>query len=571
MRIYIDTSVMTMLCNLKPRSGFIRLLFGFYVLSGAMYPDLSAQVELTLHQITDASGIPNTASPGAVKTNFTEGETVRVTLKAMNLSNNVDVRVLLNIRTADDLTIVYDSDPINENSFADSPLETGETDYYSFDWVAPVFSSNGFYDIAASIRNQDNFLTVYDTTIPGPGTGFGPSIWLHDVFAVTADGSDAICAQQSRTFCNQFLDPGISNLTWHCVEWADFWNGVLCKNVSLSTDQIILHLENGSGAGAHIETAAFLHYGRYTAEIKADTPTIAPQGFVQGFFYFWQNPDSLNGYQEIDVEILSAKPGYVYYTVHSNSDNSVSYRVEVANPTGFNEYGFDWQSDQVAFLLDGETACGFRVIPGGAAGPDRLLDPFQTVCEPAIITNQMINIPDQPGNLHINMWSGSAFAGDAPQGFGTRGMHIKNVQFQPAASPLSFSNWFLLHFPSETSIPETECYLLDPDADNLSNSFEYLLGTDPNLPDAENALNLISADSEFLYYTYRVMETAVNVNPTIQWSETLSSAAWQSNGDFSAHIFRCHGGSRLLQIRYPLGEGIDTQFMRLQVTPVVSP
>jgi len=142
-------------------------------------------VTLELYQITDTDGIANTVNPGNELANFIPGSTVRITMRAINEGyQDIPVQCVLNIRGPDDATWVYDSNPGNNNS-ADSPLVPGEGyDYYSFDWQIPSNPDAGFYDIGASLRDQNDFNIIYETTCDGPDTDFNCSWILEDKFEI---------------------------------------------------------------------------------------------------------------------------------------------------------------------------------------------------------------------------------------------------------------------------------------------------------------------------------------------------------------------------------------------------
>jgi hypothetical protein len=153
-------------------------------------PLSTAPIELTLFRISDTSGTRDTGSPGIWKDTFFPGETVRITLKAVNGYSPRAVQTTLLIYGPDNTTLVYDShDPTKtgtgqkEDNSADSPLNQYETDYYSFDWTLPAGAAAGAYDLVGSIRLGTVWGTILDTTAPGAGTtSLGLDARLRDVF-----------------------------------------------------------------------------------------------------------------------------------------------------------------------------------------------------------------------------------------------------------------------------------------------------------------------------------------------------------------------------------------------------
>jgi hypothetical protein len=136
-------------------------------------------IELELHAVTDTSGTPNSDAPGTTLAFFQPGEVARVTLRATNSGSPADVEASLMIaRPASHGSPAYDGDALGQNNAFDSPLDSAETDYYSFDWQIPPDAERGRYDILAAIGDPGPS-TVYDDTEPGPSTtGLDSAAWL---------------------------------------------------------------------------------------------------------------------------------------------------------------------------------------------------------------------------------------------------------------------------------------------------------------------------------------------------------------------------------------------------------
>jgi len=133
-------------------------------------PPDEANVELSPFEFSDTSGEARSTEPGVDKDEFLPGETVRITLSANNAGASVPVLVTLDVGAYPD-NVVFGS-----SSTVGSPLETGETDYYSFDWTIPEDVTPGAYGIRAAIQSSDQNL-LYDTTSPGRDSGWAGS-WL---------------------------------------------------------------------------------------------------------------------------------------------------------------------------------------------------------------------------------------------------------------------------------------------------------------------------------------------------------------------------------------------------------
>ena len=179
-------------------------------------------------------------------------------------------------------------------------------------------------------------------------------------------------------------------ITWNKIDSG--WEGGLdSTNVSVDSGNLVLRVDSGTGIGAQVNSPEVFHYGYYSAEIKAAAPTTGPEGICQGFFYYFDDNS------EIDVEILSAEPGYVNFVVHGVDRDH--FKIEVPNQdTEYHEYGFDWQAGRVDFYLDG-----------------------------GIVATTTQDIPSQVGTLIINAWSDEDdWAGRAPQD-ADRVMHVRDV------------------------------------------------------------------------------------------------------------------------------------------------
>ena len=188
-----------------------------------------------------------------------------------------------------------------------------------------------------------------------------------------------------------------SGITWNKIDWK--WNAGLSNgNVIQQDGDLILRANKNTGIGAQLEsTSSDYGYGEYNAKIGSAS-TLAPEGVCQAFFYYFSDSE------EIDIEILSGKPGYVYYTVQTGD----TFRVKVPNQqTKPHDYGFVWQKDKVTFYLDGKIAVGDLVSPGGMSGTDK-------VWQSDVNSETNKNIPSHPGKIVMNNWSGNSWAGNPP-------------------------------------------------------------------------------------------------------------------------------------------------------------
>ena len=151
-------------------------------------------VELTLHRVSDITGIQHTADPGQPQTVFAPGETARVTLTAANVGGAFPALCTLVIapQTAHAAPIYDSHDPATTNSTEIEDVSGGltedDTQYYSFDLVIPE-TADGPYDLLGSIRHADSWPTLYETTLAGPDTTDVETAWIA-ALEVTPEGSN---------------------------------------------------------------------------------------------------------------------------------------------------------------------------------------------------------------------------------------------------------------------------------------------------------------------------------------------------------------------------------------------
>ena len=138
-------------------------------------------IEMALYLVSDTSGTAHTSNPGTEKDAFGVGETVRITLQARNMGTvAADANWVLNVAPADDHGDVrYNSDPAPNNTNDKTVPEDGAWHYYSFDWTIAVDDPTGSYELGGSIRDANDWGTVWDTTGPGVAEAdWSDAAWL---------------------------------------------------------------------------------------------------------------------------------------------------------------------------------------------------------------------------------------------------------------------------------------------------------------------------------------------------------------------------------------------------------
>ena len=103
-------------------------------------------------------------------------------------------------------------------------------------------------------------------------------------------------------------------------------------------------------AGGEVQSRKVYGHGYYEVRMRA-----APaSGTVSGFFTY-TGPPFGQPWDEIDVEILGAKPRQTLLTWFRNGDKvSHKHRLGFDATEGFHTYGFDWQPETIRWYIDGE-------------------------------------------------------------------------------------------------------------------------------------------------------------------------------------------------------------------------
>jgi len=265
------------------------------------------------------------------------------------------------------------------------------------DWqgITATVPSKAIYDFAWELYDPTRYIT---------------NRW-YDVDADISNLGMELPEQDKPHTVNGTLDfPCAGALIWNKIDWG-WQNGLAARNITQG-GSLVLSVEPTTGIGSQVENAGH-GFGFYSAMIKSAPATLAPEGVCHGFFYYGRSD-----LEEIDVEILTAKPGYVYFIVQGGE----KFRVAVPDQaTQFHEYGFEWTSTSVKFYLDGQPAVGDRVNPGGTMAPDIVQ---QTNVQAIAYTN----VPQVSGTLIINNWCGNDWAGYPPSS-------LKQVSVQDVVWP----------------------------------------------------------------------------------------------------------------------------------------
>lgn len=215
------------------------------------------------------------------------------------------------------------------------------------------------------------------------------------------------------------------NGRWEKIKW-EWQDGLIPENVFTIDNpfgQLCLRVKKDGRGGQVNSISSDYHYGLYKARIKASrsTKNIAKnKGVCSAFFVYWQKSD--DAFEEIDVEILSKEPKYVYFTIHRGKDLfnpprevnwSISKKIRVKGKRtdkDFHEYGFKWLKDRVEFFIDDFSQPVWV---------------YQESDDPS-----SRHIPGNQATLILNNWTGSIYwTGSNPKKI--RKMYVDWVEYIP--------------------------------------------------------------------------------------------------------------------------------------------
>jgi beta-glucanase (GH16 family) len=143
------------------------------------------------------------------------------------------------------------------------------------------------------------------------------------------------------------------------------WNASRTKRHGNGQLQLQVMASEKSVDCAEVRTRRRFHYGYFETRLRAERSP----GIITGFFTY---TGSSNGTQwdEIDIEILgdrtiNGRPvaQFNYYKAGSGGHEFV-YPLPFDPTADFHRYGFNWQSDYVAFFVDGiEVHRSYEIVP----------------------------------------------------------------------------------------------------------------------------------------------------------------------------------------------------------------
>jgi hypothetical protein len=244
-------------------------------------------VQLTLHAVTDPSGAPDTSTPGAARTSFAPGSTVRLTLKLYNTGPPVTARVVLTaISPSPGASLVLAGTKVGA-----APLDTGATQYFSFDWQVPAGARLGSYAVAASARSASDFTTLYDTLVPGANTGWGTTDTLSGAFQLVSGIGLALYQVTDASGQRDSASPGVAQ--------RSFGPG--------DTVRMTLRATN-TGPTAGVVARMRMVRGDGTVAYEATgAPAVLPAGGTGFYSFDWTVPrDAAQGTYALDASLLDA-------------------------------------------------------------------------------------------------------------------------------------------------------------------------------------------------------------------------------------------------------------------------
>lgn len=104
--------------------------------------------------------------------------------------------------------------------------------------------------------------------------------------------------------------------------------------------------------GAEIRTNESFLYGRFEVKMKS----VEASGMLISFFTFYDSPDFLTNWNEIDIEILGRYQNEVQFNAIVGKHEMHEYRQTLNyNPhQDFHVYAFDWTPFYIAWSVDGK-------------------------------------------------------------------------------------------------------------------------------------------------------------------------------------------------------------------------
>lgn len=118
-------------------------------------------------------------------------------------------------------------------------------------------------------------------------------------------------------------------------------------NLTLTLDRAVTSKHPYSSG--EVQSRAVYGHGYFETTMRA----AAGSGVVVGFFTY-TGPPFGKPWNEIDVEILGAKPNEVLLTYFYHGKKiSYPYPVDFDTTAGFHTYGFDWQPGMIEWYIDG--------------------------------------------------------------------------------------------------------------------------------------------------------------------------------------------------------------------------
>ena len=164
------------------------------------------------------------------------------------------------------------------------------------------------------------------------------------VIAIAA-GFALTAAARSKGFRDDFTS--LDSRTWLVSNRAFGHGYVDPANVSVRNGQLGIELPANRLDGGEIRTRSLYQFGLYRARMKLAE---APSSLTA--FFLYRAPDYQ---QEIDIELYNDSSGRVMFSTYSGgSQTNTRTMLLPFDPTAdYHEYGIDYRSGSVRFLVDG--------------------------------------------------------------------------------------------------------------------------------------------------------------------------------------------------------------------------
>jgi subtilisin-like proprotein convertase family protein len=173
-----------------------------------------------------------------------------------------------------------------------------------------------------------------------------------------------------------------------------------------------------------------------------------------------------------------------------------------------------------------------------------------------------------PGDFNLNPSTGEISGTIAPGNVGNHPIVIERYNtlgevvsqsYTLTVVPANYAEWIGGYVVASNAAAD------DPDLDGLPSLVEYMLGLDPNVREATQAI-ATTVGTESISLTYRQSKLRTDGTLVPQWATGLdASATWQTTG-LTTEVLEEDEQSKLLRVSLPVAPADEKRFLRLRAT-----